>query len=161
MRVPKASTTRSVVDLVADDVAGHGIDPDGTLGRLRIHDLGLPVHLSVAVVLVLGIAVTAWVLTRDGDQSARGVCDNRSYEFALEADDGGLEVSYELQTMAPGEVWTVQIEQDGNVLTEGDWTTDADGEIDLDAFTQPENGDEFTVEASNSAGDVCTATLRG
>ncbi len=118
------------------------------------------IAIIAAAVLVIGIAVTAWLLTRDGEQSARGVCDNRSYEFSVAPDDGGLEVEYELQTMATGEVWTVRIEQDGNVLVDGDWTTDEDAEIDLDAFTQAENGDEFTVDASNTAGDVCTANLQ-
>lgn len=113
-----------------------------------------------AIVLVIGVAVAAWLLMRDGEQTAQGVCNNRAYELSVEPADGQLEVSFELQSMAPDEVWMVQIEQDGQVILQGDWTTDADSEIDVDTYAQPEDGNEFTVGASNEAGDVCAAVLR-
>lgn len=113
-----------------------------------------------AAVLIIGVAVAGWLLMRDDEQTSQGVCNNRAYELSVEPSDGQLEVSFELQSMAPDEVWTVQIEQDGQVILQGDWTTDTDAEIDVDTYAQPEDGNEFTVGASNEAGDVCAAVLR-
>ena len=66
-----------------------------------------------ALVLVL-VAGSAWALMRGDDEStARGTCDAASYALSVENDDEGLEVTYELQSSAPGETWLVLVEQGG------------------------------------------------
>ena len=83
-----------------------------------------------------------------------------STELSAEAEDGGLEVSFELQSTAPGETWDVVLEQGDTTLLEGQRQTDEDAELDLDAPADENGSDEFTATATPAdGGEPCTATL--
>jgi hypothetical protein len=113
----------------------------------------------VAVVVVLG-AGGAWVaFADDGETETRGACGNVAYEMSAEEEDGGLEVSFELQSAGVGETWSVRVEQDGRTVLEGDRLTDEDGELDLDVAVDEQNGTSFTVTATPEDGAPCTASL--
>jgi hypothetical protein len=114
--------------------------------------------LTVAVV-VAGLGVGAWLLLREDEVTDRGTCGGATYEFAAEADDGALEVSFELQSSGPGETWELTLLQDGDLLLDGTRTTDEDGEVDIDAVAD-EDADEFEVTATPESGEACTATLQ-
>ena len=78
----------------------------------------------------------------------------------MEKEDGGLEVSFELQSTAPGETWDVVLQQGDTTLLEGQRQTDEDAELDLDAPADENGSDEFTATATPAAGgEPCTATL--
>jgi hypothetical protein len=112
-----------------------------------------------AVVVVAAVAVGAWLaLGGDDDIEARGTCGGNAYELAVEEDDGGHEVTFELQTAAPGETWQVVVEQDGEQLLATERTTDEDAELDLDVPSDGE-GDEYVVTATPTSGEPCTATV--
>jgi len=118
----------------------------------------LLIALAAAVVVAGGLV--AWLtLGGEDEQVARGTCDNRSYELSVEKEDGGLEVTFELQSAAPGETWDVVIEQDGTAILSGSRTTDEDAELDVDAPAEADSGDEFTVTATPESGQACTATV--
>jgi hypothetical protein len=111
-----------------------------------------------AVVLVL-VGGGAWALTRGDDETVeRGTCAATSYELSVEKDDGGLEVSYELQSGAPDETWTVVVEQGDTTLLEGERRTDEDAELDLDVLADEKGDDSFTVTATPAEGEPCVAT---
>ena len=114
--------------------------------------------LAAAVLVATGLVV--W-LTAGGDDEAvaRGTCDNRSHELSVEKEDGAFEVTFELQSAAPGETWDVLIEQDGTAILSGSRTTDEDAELDVDAPADTDAGDEFTVTATPESGTACTATV--
>jgi hypothetical protein len=110
-----------------------------------------------AVVLVL-VGGGAWALTRGDDETVeRGTCAATSYELSVEKDDGGLEVSYELQSGAPDETWTVVVEQGDTTLLEGERRTDEDAELDLDVLADEKGDDLFTVTATPAEGEPCVA----
>lgn len=112
-----------------------------------------------AVVLAL-VAGSAWALMRgDAESIARGTCGPASYELTVENDDEGLEVTYELQSSAPGESWLVLVEQGGTTLLEGERLTDEDAELDVDALGREDGADDFTVTATPDQGEPCVATL--
>ena len=116
----------------------------------------------VAVVVVAAVAFGSWAaFADDGDaKTARGTCDNRTTELSVEKEDGGLEVSFELQSSAPDETWDVVLQQGDTTLLEGQRQTDEDAELDLDAPADSNGSDEFTVTATPAAGgESCTATL--
>jgi hypothetical protein len=116
-----------------------------------------------AVVVATALGVGAWAAfgAEDDDGStARGTCDSRSTELSAESEDGGLEVSFELQSTAPGETWDVVLEQGSTTLLEGQRQTDEDAELDLDAPADENGSDEFTATATPAdGGEPCTATL--
>ena len=68
------------------------------------------VALAVAAVLVVvtaGAATAGWLLTRGDAGTDRGTCGGATWELSVEREDGGHEASFELQSAAPGETWSV------------------------------------------------------
>jgi hypothetical protein len=118
---------------------------------------------AVVVATVLGVG--AWAAfgaegDGDGESTAHETCDSRSTELSAEPEDGGLEVSFELQSTAPGETWDVVLEQGGTTLLEGQRVTDEDAELDLDAPADEDGSGEFTATATPAdGGEPCVATL--
>lgn len=114
-----------------------------------------------AVVVVALVAGGAWLLLRDGsdEQTARGTCDNATYDLSLEDDDDGLELTFELQSGAPGETWNVVVEQGGTSVLSGDRQTDEDAELDVDVLVNENDGTAFTVTATPENGEACTASI--
>lgn len=83
-----------------------------------------------------------------------------TWELSAEAEDGGTEVSAELQSAAPGEAWQVELMRGDTALLTGERTTDEDGEIDVDAFSDGNPGDAtYAVTFGPPDGEPCTATL--
>ena len=114
----------------------------------------------VGAVVVAGVGVGAWAaFADDGEVTDRGTCGGTAYEISVEDDDGGLELSYELQSTGPGEVWQVLVEQGGTQVLAGERTTDEDGELDLDTPVDEAGADDFTVTVTPAEGEPCTATL--
>jgi hypothetical protein len=113
-----------------------------------------------AVVVVAAVGIGAWIgFGGDGEATARDTCDGRTTELSVEEDDGALEVSFEMQSTAPGETWTVSLVQGGTTLLEGERTTDEDAELDLDAPADSNGDKEFTATATSADGVTCTATV--
>ena len=116
----------------------------------------------VAVVVVAALALGSWAAFADDgdDKTARGTCDGRTTELSVDQEDGGLEVSFELQSTAPGETWDVVLEQGDTTLLEGQRQTDEDAELDLDSPADENGSNEFTATATPAdGGEPCTATL--
>ncbi|WP_028651779.1 hypothetical protein [Nocardioides halotolerans] len=116
-----------------------------------------------AVIVATALGVGAWAAfgaENDDETTQRGTCEGRSTELSVERDEGGVEVSFELQSTAAGETWDVVLAQGETTLLEGQRQTDEDGELDLDAPAADDGSDEFTATATPSAGgEPCTATL--
>ena len=122
--------------------------------------LVLVVAAAVAAVVAVGAGV--WLLVGGGDAEAseRGSCGQASYTLSAEREDGGVDVGLELQSAAPGESWTVALEQGGTVLVEGQRMTDEDAELDLDSFVRDAADDlELVATMSPESGDDCTARV--
>ncbi|PKH41014.1 hypothetical protein SAMN05192575_10940 [Nocardioides alpinus] len=114
---------------------------------------------AAAVVVGLG---TWWAVDRsvEAQTTERGTCGGATWELSAEAEDGGTEVSAELQSSGPGEVWQVELVRDDTALLTGERTTDEDGEIDVDAFSNGNPGDAtYSVTFTPADGETCTATL--
>ncbi|WP_139983884.1 hypothetical protein [Nocardioides litoris] len=113
----------------------------------------------VGILAVAGVGAGTWVAVADDDgTTARGACGGAAYELTVEEDDGGLELSYELQSSGPGEVWTVEVTQGDATVLEGERTTDEDGELDLDAPVDEGGATAFRVTATPEQGEPCVAS---
>ena len=96
----------------------------------------------------------------EAQTSERGTCGGATWELSVEAEDGGTEVSAELQSAGPGEEWQVELTRGDTVLLTGARTTAEDGEIDVDAFSDGNPGDAaYAVAFTPADGEPCTATL--
>ena len=116
---------------------------------------------AVAVVVIALVGVGSWAaFGADDEASVRGTCGGSSYVLGREDDDDGLEVTFELQSAAPGEVWDVTVLQGETPILQGQRTTDEDAELDIDAPADDAAGTSFSVEAVDTAGGTtCTARL--
>ncbi|QWF24369.1 hypothetical protein KM427_12110 [Nocardioides sp. LMS-CY] len=115
---------------------------------------------AVAVVALVVIAGGAWrALGGDDEKTERGTCGNVTWELGAEDEDGGVEVTFELQSAAPGETWQVVIEQDGTEIYSGSRQTDEDAELDVDVTVSDKDGSSFSATATPESGEACTASL--
>lgn len=111
------------------------------------------------VVLVVAAGGAWWALSRDSETTARGTCGNATYELSAEDENDGVEVTFEVQSAAPGETWQVVIEQDGTEVFSGTRQTDEDAELDVDVTVPEKDGSSFTATATPETGEPCTASL--
>lgn len=114
------------------------------------------------IVVAGGVTAGAVALTGDDEVRERGTCAATTHELTVERDDDtdGLEVSVELQSAGPGEVWRLDVRQGDAELFAGERTTDEDGEVDLDLPAAERDGDVFTVEYAGPDGEPCAVTVR-
>jgi hypothetical protein len=126
--------------------------------QIRGKTLGLVIALSLVVVAAIGAGI--WLVARESETTAMDRCGYSTYEFAVEEGDGGLEVSYELQSVSPDETWTVEVRRGDARVFEGERLTDGDGELDVDVLVPARGDDSFSVTATpEAAGEPCTAEL--
>jgi hypothetical protein len=109
--------------------------------RTPLAALAVTATLGVTGLAVLGTAPAQagddYRVIRTGSCSGAGV-----WKLKAKADDGRIEVEFEVDTNRNGQVWDVRLRRDGSLVWSGTRTT------------QPPSG-SFTVERriSNSAGD--------
>ena len=116
---------------------------------------------ATAAAVVIGLGGW-WAVDRsvEAQTTERGSCGSATWELSAEAEDGGTEVSAELQSSGPDETWDVELTRDDTSLLTGTRTTDQDGEIDIDAFSSGNPGDAtWTVTFTPADGEPCTADL--
>ena len=118
---------------------------------------------AAAAVVVVGLGGW-WAVDNavEAQTTERGTGGGATWELSAEGEDGGTEVSAELQSSGPGEEWQVDLLRDDSSLLAGTRTTDEDGEIDVDAFSTGNPGDAtYAVTFTPADGEPCTATLGG
>ncbi|QSR30691.1 hypothetical protein CFI00_09345 [Nocardioides sp. S5] len=117
---------------------------------------------GIAAAVVVGGLGAWWAVEAsvEAQTSERGTCGGATWELSAEAEDGGTEVSAELQSSGPAEAWQVELMRGDTSLLTGERTTDEDGEIDVDAFSDGNPGDAtYAVTFTPADGEPCTATL--
>ena len=116
-----------------------------------------------AAAAVVGVGLGGWWAVDnavEAQTTERGTCGGATWELSAEGEDGGTEVSAELQSSGPGEAWQVDLLRDDSSLLAGTRTTDEDGEIEVDAFSTGNPGDAtYAVTFTPADGEPCTATL--
>lgn len=116
---------------------------------------------ATAAAVVVGLGGW-WAVDRsvEAQTTERGTCGGATWELSAEAEDGGTEVSAELQSSGPDETWEVALVRGDTSLLSGTRTTDGDGEIDVDAFSSGSPGDAtYSVTFTPADGEPCTASL--
>ena len=107
----------------------------------------------------LAVLTTGPAAHADGP-SSRGVCGTGTYELEAERDDGRIEVSADLNRLAPGSRWTVVLKHDGQRVVRVSRTADAEGDIDVDVDRPDTRGaDVFRLKATSASGARCVATV--
>ena len=97
-------------------------------------------------------------LANSNDVERRGDCTTRSeWKLKLSEEDGALEVEFEVDEAAPGQVWNVDMSRNGAVFFRGQRTTDSTGEFEVRrVIADPAGPDRVVARATNTkTGEVC------
>jgi len=113
--------------------------------------------LVLGAVLVGGSALPS--LARAGDVIRRGACSGASdWKLKLSAENGRIEVDYEVDQNRVGDTWRVRIRHDGDLVFAGRRTTKApSGSFEVRILQNNRVGDDiFRGRAVNlRTGEVC------
>ena len=122
----------------------------------------------IGQVLMLGLiggallALPAGVAAKEGDVIRTGSCSNNSdWKLKLSPENGRIEVEFEVDTPRIGQTWNVTLKKNGNVIFQGQRTTQApSGSFELRRVTSnPAGTDSFVGRAVNQkTGEVCRGT---
>lgn len=118
--------------------------------------------VAVSLVALFVLAVPAVASAGDRDVIREGPCSGRSdWKLKLSAEDGSIEVEFEVDQNVVGDEWRVRIRHDGEIAFRGTRTTrGASGSFEL-RIVEPNNvsADGFRARARNlSTDEVCAGS---
>ena len=111
------------------------------------------------------VAVPAALALSSGPAAAdverHGTCAGATYEFTVDRENGGFEVSADVDHATPGSRWRIVLRQDGDRFFRDVRRADHEGEIDVERFRSNTAGDDvFTMKLTRLATDrTCTARI--
>jgi hypothetical protein len=117
---------------------------------------------TVGALLAVPTAVlAASPASAETDVDRNGVCGGGRYEFSVDREDGGYEVSVDLDNVAPGSRWKVVMRQDGNTFFSRTLTADNEGDLDVDRNRANRSGnDTFKFRATRADRSAsCSRTI--
>ncbi len=111
---------------------------------------------ALAVPTALAVATPA-----HADVDRHGRCGGGQYEFSVDSEDGGFEVSADIDNVAPGSRWRVTLRHDGNRYYRNVLRADNEGDLDVERFRRNTSGtDTFTFRAKRLGQPVsCAARI--
>jgi hypothetical protein len=123
--------------------------------------------IGVAMIGLIGASLvqSAPALAKAGDIVKQGNCSNNSdWKLKLSADDGRIEVEFEVDQNSNGDTWSVKMNDNGDRFFKGERTTKGpSGSFSVTKFTDNQAGpDKIVANATNQrTGETCrgTATL--
>jgi hypothetical protein len=117
---------------------------------------GLGTALALAVPTALVVAAPA-----HADTERRGACGAGTYELSVDREDGGYEVSVDIDRVAADSRWRVVMKHDGQRFYRNVLRADREGELDVDRQRANTSGrDTFTFRAKRLGQPVsCSARV--
>jgi hypothetical protein len=118
---------------------------------------------AVAVIATGALVATPLALTlpAQADTERSGALPGGGrYELAVDREDGGFEVSADLDDTTPGSRWKVVLRQDGRRVVNSVLTADGEGDLDVDRFRPDTAGsDRFVLVVKPAAGGPRTTAV--
>lgn len=110
------------------------------------------------------LAVPATVLVSapaHADVERQGICEGGSFEFTVDREGRGFEVSADLDRVQPGTTWKVVLRHDGKRILKRTLRADVEGDLDVERFSGNTAGkDNFKFRATQLNGSAtCSATI--
>lgn len=108
-----------------------------------------------AVLAVPTAVLVASPASADTEVDRHGSCGGGRYEFSVDREDGGYEVSVDLDNIAAGSRWKVVMRHDGNRFFKRTITADNEGDLDVDRYRNNTSGqDRFKFRAARVDGSA-------
>ena len=114
---------------------------------------------ALASALVVGGAATP-ALAKGRVERANGPCATGVWKLKAKADNGGLEVEYELDTNRSGQTWQVRIFDNGTRVARTTRTTAApSGSFSVNRLIANRSGSDVIVARAIRGNTTCTGTV--
>lgn len=107
------------------------------------------VATTALVAAPIGLALPAQA---DADRSG-GLPGGGRYQLSVDREDGGFQVSADLDDTAPGSRWKVVLRHEGKKIASGVLAADDEGDLSVDRFRRDTAGaDRFALTVTPAAG---------
>jgi len=118
--------------------------------------IALGTACALAVPTALAVATPA-----NADVERHGSCGGGTYELSVDREDGGFEVSADVDRVEPGSRWRVVLRHDGNRFYRNVLRADHEGDLDVERFrTNTAGSDTFRFRAKRLGSTAgCGATI--
>ena len=111
---------------------------------------------------LLAVPVAMIAAPAHADVDRVGSCGGGQYDFSVDRENRGYEVSVDLDDVEPGSRWTVVMRHDGNRFFKRTLTADVEGDLDVDRRRSNTSGQDtfkfraVRVDGSSSCGRAIT-----
>ena len=123
-------------------------------------------HRITAVVtagslLAVPVALIATAPSAHADVERHGTCGTGHYDFSVDREGGGWEVSADLENVRADSRWRVVLRHDGNKIASVVRRADFEGDLDVDRYRADGAGaDKFTMKIKRVGGTAsCGAQI--
>jgi len=119
------------------------------------------ITLPFAVAVAVALAIVGTTPAKDGDVRVRGVCTKASAsKLKLSAEDGRIEVEFEVDQNRNGVRWTVVLRRGAQVIVRGTRITrPPSGSFEFRRLVSNLAGrDAINARATSPSGEVCKAS---
>ncbi len=104
---------------------------------------------------LLAVPVALVAAPAHADVDRYGTCGGGQYEFSVDRENGGYEISADLDNVEPGTRWKVALRHDGKRFFKRTLTADHEGELDVDRWRSNKSGqDTFKFRAVRADGSA-------
>jgi hypothetical protein len=117
--------------------------------------------IAAGSVLAVPVALVATAPSAHADVERHGNCGPGVYEFSVDREGNGFEVSADLDGLRPGSRWKVVLRHDGTKIASVVRRADHEGDIDVERFRPNTAGaDKFKMVAKRVGGSAsCDARI--
>jgi hypothetical protein len=117
--------------------------------------------IAAGSLLAAPVALIATAPSAHADVERHGKCGPGVYEFSVDREGAGFEVSADLDGLKPGSRWKVVLRHDGTKIASVIRRADHEGDIDVERYRLNSAGaDKFRMVAKRVGGTAsCDATI--
>ena len=117
--------------------------------------------VAAGSLLAVPVALIATAPSAHADVERHGACASGHYDFSVDREGGGWEVSADLENVRPDSRWRVVLRHDGTKIASVVRRADFEGDLDVDRYRADSAGaDKFTMKIKRVGGTTsCGAQI--
>ena len=117
--------------------------------------------LAAGSLLAAPVALVATAPSAHADVERHGRCGPGVYDFSVDREGSGFEVSADVDGLKPGSRWKIVLRHDGSKIASVTRRADREGDIDVERYARGTAGaDKFTMKVKRVGGTAsCSASI--
>lgn len=117
--------------------------------------------LAAGSLLAAPVALVATAPSAHADVQRHGKCGPGVYDFSVDREGAGFEVSADVDGLKPGSRWKIVLRHDGTKIASVTRRADREGDIDVERYARGSAGaDTFKMKVKRVGGTAsCSASI--